>query len=65
MRLLFSHPGEVKELAGVSFSSLFQELGVQDEVSARFGIYIFINHHPQQLCKATNLFFKFHFVCMQ
>lgn len=33
---LESHPGEVKELAGVSFSSLFQELGVQDEVSASF-----------------------------
>ena len=57
MRLLFSHPGEVKELAGVSFSSLFQELGVQDEVSARFGIYIFIFHHPQQLYAATHLFF--------
>ena len=57
IRLLFSHPGEVKELAGVSFSSLFQELGVQDEVSARFGSYIVIFNHPQQLYAATHLFF--------
>ena len=39
MSVFIRYPGEVTGAPGLSFAKLFQELGIPDDISARYAIY--------------------------